>query len=472
VINIEDWYFEERFMIWLVRRTLLALIILSPATCFADPPEAINLRKTVVVEVVAKTKAAVVNISTTTLISRRVSPFGDDPFFQEFGFGQVETVPADSLGSGFIIHEDGYVVTNNHVVDRAREITVQLDDGRKLPASLVSADPEADLALLKISDKLPFPTITLGDSSDLMIGEPAIAIGNPLGFSHSVSTGIVSALHRDLKNVDGRESLGNLIQTDAAINPGNSGGPLLNAYGQVIGINTAIRSDAQNIGFAIPVNRLRDLIPELMNPALVKKLDIPVKLTERREITPPANIHCEILTTGDSRQVRAIDGKRPRNIVDAYDTLLSAVAGEAITIDFMDGAHITVTPSPMPLPDAVVQAKAKLGLTVEALTPMLAQKYHLNQEDGIFISAVERQSVAGRAGVQAGDILVQLGRFRLSTLDDLAALLSRLPKNGRVRIVVIRNDQLAAGYLDIGKSEAQNPSSGDSGAGDESDSNN
>jgi serine protease Do len=436
---------------------IVAIFCVLPANrSLADPSGSINLRKTVIVEVVAQSKSAVVNISTTKLISRRISPFGDDPLFQEFGLGQLETVPANSLGSGFIIHEDGYVVTNNHVVDRAREITVQLDDGRKLPAELISADPEADLALLKISDKHPFPSIMLGDSSDLMIGEPAIAIGNPLGFSHSVSTGIVSALHRDLNDVEGKKSLSNLIQTDAAINPGNSGGPLLNAYGQVIGINTAIRSDAQNIGFAIPVNRLRDLIPELMNPALVKKLEIPIKLTERRQLTPPANIQCEIVTA-DARQVRAINGKRPRNIVDACDALLSASAGQPITFDFADGKRTRITPAPMPLPDAVVQAKAKLGIQIEAMTPMRAQKYHFNQEDGIFISEVDRQSPAGQAGVKAGDILVQLGRFRVLTLDDLAALLSHLPKNGRVRIAVIRDDQLAVGYLNIGKVEIENP---------------
>ena len=178
---------------------------------------------------------------------------------------------------------------------------------------------------MKISDKRPFPTLTLGDSSDLMIGEPAIAIGNPLGYSHSVSTGIVSALHRDLKDNAGHVTMGNVIQTDAAINPGNSGGPLLNAYGQVIGINTAIRSDAQNIGFAIPVNRLRDLIPELMNPALLNKMDIPFRLTEECEITPPAHIVSRVLTVEKTpRVVTAIDSVPVTDIVQASDLLLRA----------------------------------------------------------------------------------------------------------------------------------------------------
>jgi serine protease Do len=426
----------------------LVFSLMLPALAIADPPESINLRNTVTVRVVAKTKAAVVNISTTKMIRQWVSPFGNDPFFQQFG--QLESVQADSLGSGFIIHKDGYVVTNNHVIDRATQITVELEDGRKLPAQLLSADAEADLALLKISDKQPFPTISLGDSSDLMIGEPAIAIGNPFGYSHSVSTGIVSALHRDLKDVEHKESLANLIQTDAAINPGNSGGPLLNAYGQVIGINTAIRSDAQNIGFAIPINRLRDLIPELMNPAQISKLSMPIKLKEEREITPPANVKVSVVTDDNQEMVLDIGGVKPGNIIDAYDLLLLARAGRGVVIDFTDGKSETLTPKPVPLPDAVVQAKVKLGISVEQLTPMLGQRYHLDQTEGIFIDGVEADSIAGRAGLRAGDILVQLGRYHVSTLDDLAALLNRLPDSGQVRIAVIRDDQLAVGALDFG----------------------
>jgi serine protease Do len=430
---------------------LAIFCLIFPLSALADPPDAINLRKTVTVQVVADTKATVVNISTTKMIRRWVSPFGNDPFFQQFG--QLESVPADSLGSGFIIHKDGYVVTNNHVIDRATEITVELDDGRKLPAQLLSADAEADLALLKISDKQPFPTIALGDSSDLMIGEPTIAIGNPFGYSHSVSTGIVSALHRDLKDVENKESLANLIQTDAAINPGNSGGPLLNAYGQVIGINTAIRSDAQNIGFAIPVNRLRDLIPELMNPAQIDKLEIPVKFTEKRTISPPANIRVEIWTGDHSEMVHDIGGVRPKNIIDAYDLLLAAKLNQPLDVNFADGKSLHLVPSSVPLPaipDAVSQARAKLGITVEQLTPALAQKYHLDQTDGIFIDGVEADSIAGRAGLRAGDILIQLGRYRFTTLDDFSTLLGHLPDSGQVRVVVIRDDQIAVGALDFG----------------------
>src|SRR5438552_16739437 len=215
-------------------------------------------------------------------------------FWDDLDEGQVVRVPAESLGSGFIIHEDGYVVTNHHVIDRARHIAVELADGRKLDADLISSDAEADIAILKIASNKPLPPLALGDSSDLMIGEPVIAVGNPMGFSHSVSTGIVSAIHRDLKDQREKVILKDVVQTDAAINPGNSGGPLLNAYGQVIGINTAIRGDAQDSGFAIGVNRLRDLIPDLLNPQQTAKIEMPVKLSEKRAVAPPATVTSHI----------------------------------------------------------------------------------------------------------------------------------------------------------------------------------
>src|SRR5262249_55206080 len=151
----------------------------------------------------------------------------------------------------------------------------------------------------------------------LMIGEPVIAVGNPLGFSHSVSTGIVSALHRDLTGPN-KEQMSDLIQTDAAINPGNSGGPLLNAYGQVIGINCAIRSDAQNIGFAIPVDRLRDSIPDLMSPERASKTELPIKLSETRKIQEPATVQSTVLAEvdGKSETVHSIAGATPHDLVD------------------------------------------------------------------------------------------------------------------------------------------------------------
>jgi serine protease Do len=447
-------YMENRPM-WCWKFAIVSvacLLGLSAATARAADND-VNLRKTVIVDVVRKTKDAVVNVSTTKVITRRVSPFGADPFWQQFDFGgEIMRIPANSLGSGFIIHPDGYVVTNNHVIDRARQIKVELADGRKLDADLISADSDADLAILKIASDKPLPTIELGDSSDLMIGEPAIAVGNPLGYSHSVSTGIVSAVHRDLKGPGEKTTLADLIQTDAAINPGNSGGPLLNAYGQVIGINTAIRGDAQNIGFAIQVNRLRDLVPELMNPAQVTKVDIPLKLKETRKLTPPATVECTV-HDGDGPAITAINGKQPKDLADAYAILLKAKAGEKVTMIEAGGQTRTVAAASVPQPDAIVQAQQKLGLTIEPLTPLLAEKYKLPTEDGLFVTAVARNSVAAHAGIVAGDVIVQVGKYRISNLKDLAAILPRLTPGSQARVAVIRGDQLGYGLIEMVRNE-------------------
>ena len=432
--------------------TVLVTAVLATVTRAADVPSAttspsINLRHTVTVDVVRKTKDAVVYISTTKTVTRRMA----DPFFFDFGGGgEVVKVPANSLGSGFLIHEDGYVVTNHHVIDRARQITVELSDGRKLPAELVSSDPDSDLAILKVSADKPLPRLELGDTSDLMIGEPVIAVGNPLGFSHSVSTGIVSAMHRELKDPRGQALLSDLIQTDAAINPGNSGGPLLNAFGQVIGINTAIRGDAQNIGFAIPVSKMRDLIPELMNPAQVTKVDVPLKLKETRKHDGPDKIVATVVRAGDGAAITALAGRPPRDIVDAYAILLRQPADQPFDCAVAGGGKPErITPKPVPQPDAVVQARQRLGLVVEPLTPLLAARHGLGVEEGLLITQTLRNGAAEKAGLQPGDVIVQLGRYPVPDLERFAALMQHLPTTGRVRIGVVRGDQVGYAMLQL-----------------------
>ena len=300
----------------------------------------------------------------------------------------------------------------------------------------------------------------MGDSGDLMIGEPVIAVGNALGLSHTVSTGIVSALHRDI-NPDKpfrravpkvppprssptarRPPFTISIQTDAAINPGNSGGPLLNAYGQVIGINTAVRGDAQNIGFAIPIDRLRDLVPELMNPSQATKVDVPLHLAERRSVIEPATVVAQLVTTGEhATPVDAIDGHRPTDIVDACAQLLELHAGQPFTVTYGDGRQQRLSTTATPLPDAIVQARQRFGLSIEQVTPMLAGRYHLAVEDGLFVAAVDRHSPGERAGLQPGDVVIGISQYEVHQLGDFAALAARLPPTGQVRIHVVRGVQ-------------------------------
>ncbi len=227
-------------------------------------------RRTPVVRVFDAAKDAVVNISTRRLVNARSRFFGyrDDPFDDIFiSPFRRRNVAIQSLGSGFLIHPDGYIVTNEHVVRRATKITVFGADGVSHPARVIATDAEHDLAILKMDrpDGQPLAALPLGRSDDLMIGETVVAIGNPKGYRHSVTSGVISALNRELA-FNGNVKYTGLIQTDASINPGNSGGPLLNVNAEVIGINTAIygpHADFSGTGFAIPVDRAKAFLAQV-----------------------------------------------------------------------------------------------------------------------------------------------------------------------------------------------------------------
>ncbi|MGI6435916.1 MAG: S1C family serine protease [Syntrophomonadaceae bacterium] len=220
-----------------------------------------------IADMVTKVSAAVVNIETSSAVSSG-APFMD-PFFQDF-FGDRIT-PRQSvqtaIGTGVIINEDGYVITNQHVIDQADSITVNVSSGQKFPATVVGQDYELDLAVLKISGNQKYSWLELGDSDNLRVGDWVVAIGNPYGLDHTVTVGVVSAKGRPMQ-IENRVYK-NLIQTDAAINPGNSGGPLLNLNGQVIGINTAVNAQAQGIGFAISINTVREVLDDLIQQGKV-----------------------------------------------------------------------------------------------------------------------------------------------------------------------------------------------------------
>lgn len=212
--------------------------------------------------------SAVVRIDTERTVSRRLpDPFMDDPFFRRFfGDSLPRNLPPEQLrglGSGFIIDKSGLVLTNAHVVDKADKVTVRLKDGREFEGKVQGADEVTDLAVVKINTPRDLPVAPLGSSSNVQVGDWAIAVGNPLGFDNTVTLGIVSTLKRPSAQVGISSKRLEFIQTDAAINPGNSGGPLLNALGEVIGINTAIRADATGIGFAIPIDKAKQITSEL-----------------------------------------------------------------------------------------------------------------------------------------------------------------------------------------------------------------
>jgi S1-C subfamily serine protease len=217
--------------------------------------------------------SAVVRIDTERTITRRVDPFMEDPFFRRFfGDGFSQQVPSEQLrglGSGFIIDKSGLVMTNAHVVDKADKVTVRLKDGRTFEGKVQGIDEVTDLAVVKINAGNDLPVAPLGSSTNVQVGDWAIAVGNPLGFDNTVTLGIVSTLKRSSAQVGISDKRLDFIQTDAAINPGNSGGPLLNGQGEVIGINTAIRPDAMGIGFAIPIDKAKAIAAQLQRDGKV-----------------------------------------------------------------------------------------------------------------------------------------------------------------------------------------------------------
>ncbi|MEH2238234.1 HhoA/HhoB/HtrA family serine endopeptidase [Nostoc sp.] len=217
---------------------------------------------------------AVVRIDTERTITRRVDPFSEDPFFRRFfGDGFSQQMPSEQqlrgLGSGFIIDKSGLVLTNAHVVDKADKVTVRLKDGRTFEGKVQGIDEVTDLAVVKINAGNDLPVAPLGSSSNVQVGDWAIAVGNPLGFDNTVTLGIISTLKRSSAQVGINDKRLDFIQTDAAINPGNSGGPLLNGQGEVIGINTAIRPDAMGIGFAIPIDKAKAIAAQLQRDGKV-----------------------------------------------------------------------------------------------------------------------------------------------------------------------------------------------------------
>jgi len=247
-----------------MRSRYALVIILALASSLLPLPVSAQNAPESFAPLVKAEKASVVNISTRQVIKvQQQSPFGDpqmDEFFYRFFGGQrpPREQVRQSLGSGFVISADGFILTNNHVVDKAKDIKVAFADGRVLEAKLIGRSPEIDIALIKV-EASGLPAVTLGDSDVLEVGDWVMAIGNPFGLSHTVTAGIVSAKGR----VIGVGPYDNLIQTDAAINPGNSGGPLFNTKGEVVGINTLIIAKGQNLGFAVPMNMVKEVLPSI-----------------------------------------------------------------------------------------------------------------------------------------------------------------------------------------------------------------
>jgi serine protease Do len=426
---------------WFLSVLILPVLGAGPAGAVDD---AQARRRTPVVEVFEASRDAVVNISSTAVVEVR-DPF--DQFFQGIFDRPFRSRPRQykntSIGSGFVIHPDGYIVTNAHVVARSTDRTVTFADGREYDAAVVASDREHDVAVLKIDAPGPLRPLPLGHSADLMIGETVIAIGNPLGYQNTVTAGVVSAVDRDL--VFSKEHvMRGLIQTDASINPGNSGGPLLNVLGELIGINTAVRGDAQNIGFAIPVDRLRALLPELLDVERRQQIrtglqfdadaDLRVQSVEQDSPAGRAGIR-----SGDV--LREVDGISVNDTVDFPITLIGRKPGDQLRLVLDRGGKSYATTLQLerrPKPDASRLVRERIGIEVRPLPPDLARELGLPRGGGFVVLNVDPSSPAGLIGMRSRDVLVALGRYYPTTLEELGQLLEPIDPESPVSVTYLR----------------------------------
>jgi serine protease Do len=460
-----------------LKRLLLILSALAaffPLRASADssaPAEArLALRRTPIVAAVEKVQDCVVNISTERMLVTRggLGPFatGDDVFdrfFQDFfrGPGVEQRKVNAPLGSGCVITSSGLVITNEHVVRRASNVKLSLNTGETFDAVVLAADPAADLALLRAQTAKPLQAIPMGVSSDLMLGEPVIAVGNPFGFESSVTSGIVSALNREITVGEGDDAVHytGLIQTSALINPGNSGGPLVNILGELIGINSAIVDGAQGIGFAIPIDRARDILAPLLAAPQVceawaglRGATVPGRKGARvtqLEAGGPAE---KVLQVNDV--IVSLDGRPLGDLFDFFMQIVQHQPGDAVALVVERGGQsldvqLALGRRPQPSPAELLQQK--LGLTGSDLTPAMARQRGTAVAFGIYATQVAPDGPAHRAGLERGDVIIQIGSNPVRNLRDAAAALRTTIAGERVIVVIVRQDVRAFARVTVGE---------------------
>ncbi|MCS6805357.1 MAG: DegQ family serine endoprotease [Acidobacteriota bacterium] len=424
--------------------------------------------------IVKPAMAAVVNISSSKMVrtpgAGPWAPFFNDPFFRRFFGDQFQfNVPRErreqSLGSGVIISPEGYLLTNNHVVDGATDIRVFLDDNRELKARIVGTDPKTDVAVLKV-DAGNLPTLTLGDSSKVQVGDLVFAIGNPFGLSRTVTMGIVSATGRGNLGIEDYEDF---IQTDAPINPGNSGGALINARGELIGINTAILSSGaagnQGIGFAIPVNMARHVMEQILRHGKVVRgyLGVTIQpvtsaiakafgLSQARgalvaDVRPDSPAAHSGLAKGDI--ILELNGQPIHESRELQLKIAQAAPGTTVRLKvFRNGQErdVSVTLGELPSPESRgnqsnEQASALDSVSVDDLTPQVARQLGLPiSTRGVVIVDVEPGSTAADAGLQRGDVIQEVNRQPVTTVREFERAVDQAG-NGPVLLLVNRSGQ-------------------------------
>jgi serine protease Do len=451
----------------LITAPLLLALLVAPLSASAQQAEQLWIEK----RAAATPRDEVMRLSSFARLVDEVGPAVVSLLVTYQGDKDSPMSGKSGQGSGFIIHPDGWLLTNNHVVEDATELKVKLSDKRELPAHVVGTDPQTDLALVKIDAKERFPTIALGDSDATAVGEPVLAIGNPLGLDHTVTSGIISALGRKDVAPEGRLLDAEFIQTDASINPGNSGGPLISLSGEVIGINTAVNRAGQGIGFAIPINTVKLLIPQLHSRGHVVRTWLGVRV---QELSPLLAKSFRLAESRGALVTEVVEGSPAQRAgLAAGDVIVSFGkhtiqrseqlpwlvatggegskvrvalwrAGKKLELDLTLEAIPNQTPPKIPTrqlnkPDK--PASRELGISVKPLDPAIARQ--LGAKDGVLVTDVLDASQAKTTGLRIRDVITQIGERDVASEQDFKQAVEAINAGQIVRIKILRGGRVA-----------------------------
>ncbi|MGO9614375.1 MAG: DegQ family serine endoprotease [Dissulfurispiraceae bacterium] len=420
-------------------------------------------------EIVKAVSPAVVNISSTKIVSRQPSPFDDFfDFFYPYPDGRSRRWKEQSLGSGVIVSSDGYIVTNNHVIEKADDIKVILIDKKSFKAKVIGSDPKTDIAIIKI-DANGLPVIPWGDSDGLQVGEFVLAIGNPFGLTHTVTMGIISAMGRADVGIADYEDF---IQTDAAINPGNSGGPLVNIKGELIGINTAIFSKTggyQGIGFAVPSNMVHQVMDQLKKMGKVTRGWIGVNI---QEFTPELAqkfgfqglegiLVSDIVKGGPASKagimrgdiILEFDGKKVKDVGALRNMVAQSKIGSQVKLKVQRGdRELMVTVAIMELPADITELmpsssepmenirNALTGITVIDLSATIAKQLGIHRDEkGVVVVKIEPGAAAEEVGIKKGDVIQEVDRSKITNLNDFNKAVSKARPSDTILLSINRS---------------------------------
>lgn len=433
--------------------TVLLVGLVSLAIAGSSPVAATNMRRSPVVAVVEQARPSVVNIQ-----GRKTVSSDGEQLVAADGGRQV-----NGMGTGVLIDPRGYIVTNYHVVEGVANIQVTTEVGKTVLARLVANDPVTDLAIIKIDVDSPLPVIRIGTSSDLMPGETVIAIGNAYGYEHTVTTGIISALHRPVQ-VNETQKYVDLIQTDASINPGNSGGPLLNVDGDMVGLNVAVRVGAQGIGFAVPVDQVIEVAARL--------IDAEVSRSVTHGITGKSVVRSdggEFVITGLAAGgpgetgglevgdvVTSVSSARIQRALDFHRVLLDREPGEELDLEVRRGdnpVRLRLVLSEPRIPSAGVGDRTwqLLGLRLAPISDSVFRRMTNQYRGGLRVLAVRAKSPASYQGIRYGDVLVGMHKWETISLDNVAYILDseEFRQSQPVKFYILRGSETLYGHLQV-----------------------